>query len=229
MPLWLSAPLTMMLRYALFGMGAVLVAHGILDQATLDTFVEGAVGQMIAWLLVVGPVAWAWFVKYFDKKALFNALLTPQVLTEAEAKAMAEPSATAVAKVQGTGTLGALLVAIAIGASVTACAKVPPALVGAENAVYTAVVKVDDEFRRVCTEQQLTAPCNDARPFVLELVTAAKNFNRAVAAQSIAGLTDVIAAAGRLAEKVKALPNGQTVQLVQHIAGAVTAAARGEE
>jgi len=108
-----------------------------------------------------------------------------------------------------------------------ACAKVNPVLVSAENAVYQAVTKVDDEFRKVCTEQELTAPCDDARPFVLELIVAAKNFNRSVAAQNIAGLTDVLAAGGKLADKAKALPSGKTVQLMKDIAGAVTTAAKG--
>lgn len=122
-----------------------------------------------------------------------------------------------------------LLVLVSALAVSTGCAKVNPILVSAENAVYTAAARVDDEFRRVCTDQQLTAPCDDARPLVLELITAAKNFNRSVAAQNIAGLTDVLAAGGRLAEKVKALPSGQTVQLVREIVGAVEAAAKGAQ
>jgi len=108
-----------------------------------------------------------------------------------------------------------------------ACAKVNPVLVSAENAVFQAVTTVDDEFRKVCTDQQLTAPCDDARPFVLELITAAKVFNQSVSAQNIDGLTGVLSAGGRLADKVKALPSGKTVQLVKSIAGAVEAAAKG--
>ena len=119
------------------------------------------------------------------------------------------------------------LVALTLVLALGGCAKVNPVIVGAENAVYHATIKVDDEFRRICTDQQLTAPCNDARPFVLELVVAAKGFNRSVAAQNIAGLTDVLAAGGKLAEKVKALPSGQTVALVRDIAEAVTVAAKG--
>lgn len=121
-------------------------------------------------------------------------------------------------------TFTALILAITLSA---ACAKANPVLVSAENAVYTAATSVDDEFRKVCTDQQLTAPCDDARPFVLELITAAKKFNQAVSAQNLDGLTDVLSASGRLTQHVKALPSGKTVQLVKHIAGAVEAAAQG--
>lgn len=225
MPVWLSASLGALIRYCLFGIGTFMVSKGYWDQSVADTFVDGALAQILSWLLVIGPIVWAVVVKHAEKIVLFNALLTPKVLTEAEAKAMPAPSAKEIEHVKGSGVI-ALFLALALASSLTACAKVPAALVAAENAVYTAAAKVDDEFRRVCTDQQLTAPCDDARPFVLELVTAAKNFNRSVAAQHIGGLTDVIAAGGRLAEKVKALPQGRTVQLVKAIGASVAAAAQ---
>lgn len=119
------------------------------------------------------------------------------------------------------------LIVVFVLVMTAACAKVNPVLVSAENAVYMAVTRVDDEFRKVCTDQQLTAPCADARPFVLELITAAKAFNTSVSAQNLAGLTNVLSASGRLTAKVQALPSGKTVQLVKSIAGAVEAAAKG--
>jgi catalase (peroxidase I) len=59
---------------------------------------------------------------------------------------------------------------------------------------------------------------------LLELLSAGKAFNRSVADQHIAGLADVIVAGGRLAEKVKALPSGQTVQIVMELGRAIAAA-----
>jgi hypothetical protein len=105
------------------------------------------------------------------------------------------------------------------------CAKVNPALVAAEDAIYQSVTKVDDELRKVCADAALAAPCADARPVMLELLGAGKAFNRSVAEQKISGLTDVIVVGGRLAEKVKALPQGQTVQIVMALARAIAAAA----
>lgn len=111
----------------------------------------------------------------------------------------------------------------------TGCAKVNTLAVATENAVTNATLKVSEEFRHICTAQELTAPCDDVRPAVRDLVAAAASFNAAVREQRIGGLTDVLAAAGRLAEKVKALPSGQTVQLVKNIAASVEAAAKGAQ
>jgi hypothetical protein len=229
MPLWLSASLGALVRYVLFGIGTFMVSKGYWDQTVADTFVDGALAQILSWLLMIGPIVWMVVVKYLDKITLFNSLLTPSVITEEAAKAMPTPSVAEMNHVRGAGGtgVGALLLALVLAGGVTACAKVNPALVATEDSVHDAIAKVDDGVRAECADPALAAPCADVRPLVLELVVAGKAFNRSVADQNVAGLTDVVVAAGRLAEKLKSLPQGRTVQIVKDLASALAAASKG--
>lgn len=126
--------------------------------------------------------------------------------------------------VSGVGRLvGAVVLSVAL-LGATGCAKVNPALVAAQTSVHEGVQKVDAEVRRVCLNVNLAAPCTDIRPLVLELVKAGQAFSQSVLDQKIAGLTDIIVAGGRLGEKVKALPRGETVQIVMELAKVITEA-----
>lgn len=187
-----------------------LVSMGIWTPDEATAYVAGATGALLA-------LGWSLWQKYGARIDFLTALNVPAGTPEGD---VTSPSVV-------RRIMGMVAVIVFVGSMSTACAKVNPALVSAEDAVYQSATRVDDEFRKVCTDQQLTAPCDDARPFVLELIIAARRFNQAVSAQNLDGLTDVIAAGGRLAQKVQALPSGQTVQLAKNIAGAVEAAAKG--
>lgn len=117
-----------------------------------------------------------------------------------------------------------LALILAVGLVAPGCAKVNPALVATQSRVHAAVQVVDAEVRRVCADERLAAPCADVRPMVLELVHAGSAFSQSVLDQRIAGLSDVIVAAGHLGEKVKALPSGQTAQIIVELAKVVSEA-----
>ena len=104
------------------------------------------------------------------------------------------------------------------------CAKVNPALVTGSTKLHDGIQRVDAEVRRVCSKPNLEAPCNDVRPLVLDLVTAGRAFSVSVLEQKIAGLADVVVAGGRLAEKVKALPSGETAGIIVELAKVITEA-----
>lgn len=123
----------------------------------------------------------------------------------------------------------ALVLALAV-AGAPGCAKVNPVLVAADNSVHSALAKMDDEARKVCggnAAPLLVAPCNDLRPVVRDALAAGLVFNESIDKGDPTGaLINLMAAVGRVADKVKALPNGQTVQLAVELARVIAEAYR---
>ena len=110
----------------------------------------------------------------------------------------------------------------------TGC-KSAAGLVLTEDAVHDALARLDDQEKAFCKAPAnvdlYKAPCSDLNPVMISALQAGASFNRAVAAQKVSGLADLITALGNVATQLKKLPSGATVQMFTEIANAIKAAA----
>jgi len=74
MPVWAADFFGAFLRWALGVFAGALVVRGIIPKEIADAFVAGMVPQVLAWAIVLSPLALSWFQKWKARKIKLLAL-----------------------------------------------------------------------------------------------------------------------------------------------------------
>lgn len=92
MPVWLAEFLGALLRWLLMLALAPLVSKAIIPQEIADKVVAYGVPTILAWIVVLVPLAWSWFQKWRARKVKLMALEMPPGTSEKDLEAEARKS-----------------------------------------------------------------------------------------------------------------------------------------
>lgn len=198
----LASFLAGLLRQALAGVAVYFVAHGYFTESEIANYVSAAIAAIIS-------VAWMAWVKYGERLKFLTAAGSSVPMSEATIEQKVKDGAAppvSTPKTVTPQTLVTLVLAVGLSFSITACASARGPLVTADRTIHASLAAVQDTANTLCDAHVIQPePCKQFSGDLVMALQAGDDFNRAVRAERVGNLAQLLQAIGKLTADINTL------------------------